>query len=80
MTSITPRGANVGFVYDTVGRRSILTLANWVSQTDADDGASRLTGAIYRHVQALLGDLNDELDVVGRRTAMCLSAALRPEP
>ncbi|MCZ7624706.1 MAG: hypothetical protein M5R38_01650 [Candidatus Methylomirabilis sp.] len=53
--------------YDTLGRRTNLTLPNGVSTEYQYDAASRLTALIYRNAAGLLGDLTYTYDPAGNR-------------
>jgi YD repeat-containing protein len=56
----------VGFSYDTVNRRSTLTLSNGVNKTYTYDNNSRVTGITYKFNATTLGNLTYSYDSLGR--------------
>jgi RHS repeat-associated protein len=58
----------VGFSYDTVNRRSTLTLSNGVNMSYTYDNDSRVTGITYKFNANTLGNLTYTYDSLGRRT------------
>ena len=58
----------MGFSYDTVNRRSTLTLSNGVNMSYTYDNDSRVTGITYKFNATTLGNLTYSYDSLGRRT------------
>ena len=72
----------VDFAYDTLDRRTRLTLPNGVATEYIYDAASRLTELIYRNTTGVLGNLTYQYDATGNRTQVGGSFArtLLPDP
>ncbi|HEY2495483.1 MAG TPA: RHS repeat-associated core domain-containing protein [Candidatus Angelobacter sp.] len=58
----------MGFSYDTVNRRSTLTLSNGVNMSYTYDNDSRVTGITYNFNANTMGGLSYTYDSLGRRT------------
>ena len=68
LTQIAQGTSTVGFSYDTVNRRSTLTLSNGVNMSYTYDNDSRVTGITYKFNANTLGNLTYTYDSLGRRT------------
>ena len=68
LTQIAQGTSTVGFSYDTINRRSTLTLSNGVNMAYTYDNDSRVTGISYKFNANTLGDLSYSYDSLGRRT------------
>jgi RHS repeat-associated protein len=68
LTQIAQGTSTVGFSYDTVNRRSTLTLSNGVNMSYTYDNDSRVTGITYKFNANTLGNLAYSYDSLGRRT------------
>ena len=58
----------MGFSYDSINRRSTLTLSNGVNMSYTYDNDSRVTGITYKFNANTLGNLAYSYDELGRRT------------
>ena len=75
LTQIAQGTSTVGFSYDTVNRRSTLTLSNGVNMSYTYDNDSRVTGITYKFNANTLGNLTYSYDSLGRRTQVAGSFA-----
>ncbi len=69
-----------GINYDTLGRRTSLTLPNGVNVQYTYDAASHLTGITYANSGTILGTLNYTYDASGRRTQLASAIAQATVP
>lgn len=82
LTQISQGSAIVSFAYDAMGRRTSLTLPNGLVTEYGYDAASQLTSLTYKQGTNIIGNLNYEYDLGGRRTRVggSFARSLSPLP